>query len=69
MRYVNGKLELLEKAKEERKHYRKTDREEHQRLLDLRSAFSGEMPTEYMQKLRERASENLRLLEKFTRQA
>ena len=69
MRYVNGKLELLEKAKEERKHYRKTDQEEHQRLLDLRSAFSDEMPTEYMQKLRERASENLRLLEKFTRQA
>ena len=48
MRYVNGKLELLEKAKEERKHYRKTDQEEHQRLLDLRSAFSDEMPTEYM---------------------
>lgn len=66
MSYVNGKLDLLEKAKRDKKYYRKIDQEEHQRLLDLRSAFSDEIRKEYIQGLHERASKNLHLLEKYT---
>lgn len=66
MSYINGKLELLEKAKNEGKYYRKTDQEEHQQLLNLRSAFSDEASKAYIQDLHKRACDHLRLLEKYT---
>lgn len=66
MNYINGKLALLEKAKNDGRYYRKVDQEEYQKLLALRSAFSDEARIEYIQDLQKRACKNFQLLEKWT---